>query len=388
MDDRPTVPLIELCDPKRGITYGIVKVGDYVEGGVPVIRGGDIRDDRIVFSDEKRVTEGVSHQHRRTILTGGEIVINLISEPGHSAIVPPEMAGFNVSRDVAVIALNDRANHSYLNWFLKSPVAVEWLTARLSGSVTQKINLGSLRDLPIRLPSRGDQDAIAEVLGALDDKVAANDHTVSTADELAEAQTLASLESGVEVLSEVAEVTMGSSPPGASYNETAEGVVFYQGVRDFGVRFPANRVWTTAPARLALPGDTLVSVRAPVGRTNLANERLCIGRGIAALRSRAGIPMTLFHQVRAAHSVWAPYEAEGTVFGSINKHQLESIPLPRIRIDRRDELETLLTALEDQISAALQESADLARVRDELLPLLMSGKVRVKDAEKVVEEVV
>ena len=99
----PITPLSELCDPERGITYGIVKVGDFVPGGVPIIRGGDIREGKIVFDDHKRVTEGVSNQFRRTILRGGEILLNLIAEPGHAAIVPSDLVGSNVSRDVAVI---------------------------------------------------------------------------------------------------------------------------------------------------------------------------------------------------------------------------------------------------------------------------------------------
>jgi type I restriction enzyme S subunit len=63
--------LSALCDPERGITYGIVKVGEYVPGGVPVIRGGDIRQGRIDVNQQKRVSQAVSDQFRRTILRGG-----------------------------------------------------------------------------------------------------------------------------------------------------------------------------------------------------------------------------------------------------------------------------------------------------------------------------
>ena len=132
-----SIPLGELCDGERGITYGIVKVGDFIPGGVPVVRGGDIRDGQIICDDSKRVTEEVSGQFRRTILRGGEIVLNLISDPGHSAIVPMALVGHNVSRDVAVIPLNSRANVRFVDFFLKSKMAVDWLTARLQGSVTQ-----------------------------------------------------------------------------------------------------------------------------------------------------------------------------------------------------------------------------------------------------------
>ncbi|MGD0272785.1 MAG: restriction endonuclease subunit S [Gaiellaceae bacterium] len=180
-------PLGELCDLDRGITYGIVKVGDFVVGGVPVIRGGDIRNGRIVFDHEKRVTEEVSQQFQRTILKGGEILINLIAEPGHTAIVPPELAGANVSRDVGVIPLVDTVDHRYVNYCLRSPAAVHWLTSRLQGSVTQKINLGTLRDLPIPTPDLTEQRAIAHILGTLDDKIELNRRMNETLEQVARA---------------------------------------------------------------------------------------------------------------------------------------------------------------------------------------------------------
>jgi len=178
---------------------------------------------------------------------------------------------------------------------------------------------------------------------------------------------------------------MGSSPPGSSYNEVGEGMVFYQGVRDFGVRSPSNRVWTTEPVRVAEAGDTLVSVRAPVGRTNVATETTCLGRGLAGLRSQR--PATVYHLLRSVPEVWAPYEAEGTVFGSINKAQLDGLSIPVIESTRADALEIRLAALDDRVASALNESMQLAATRDALLPLLMSGKVTVKHAESVVGEV-
>jgi type I restriction enzyme, S subunit len=180
-------PLGELCDSERGITYGIVKVGDFVPGGVPVVRGGDIRNGRIVFDNEKRVTEEVSRQFQRTILKGGEILINLIAEPGHTAVVPLELVGANVSRDVGVIPLNDTVDHRYVDYCLKSPMAVQWLTSRLQGSVTQKINLGTLRDLPIPTPPLEKQRAIAQILGTLDDKIELNRQKNQTLEAIAAA---------------------------------------------------------------------------------------------------------------------------------------------------------------------------------------------------------
>ncbi len=83
---------------------------------------------------------------------------------------------------------------------------------------------------------------------------------------------------------EIASITMGQSPPSSTYNFNNEGLPFFQGKADFGEVHPTPRVWCTAPNKIAEPGDILLSVRAPVGPTNIANDQCCIGRGLAAVR--------------------------------------------------------------------------------------------------------
>src|SRR5699024_3274797 len=132
--------------------------------------------------------------------------------------------------------------------------------------------------------------------------------------------------------------------------------------------------------RTANARDILVSVRAPVGRVNIAPQELTIGRGLAAVRSTTGQQMTLFHILKDAGAVWLPYEAVGTVFGSINRGQLHDLEVPTVDEDDQTQLERDVTALEDHITALLHENKLLAATRDALLPALMSGKLRVKAA--------
>ena len=84
-------------------------------------------------------------------------------------------------------------------------------------------------------------------------------------------------------------VEMGQSPPSEHYNRTGHGIPFSQGKADFGKRYPTARYWCTQPKKYAGPGDIMISVRAPVGPTNVASEPCCIGRGLAALRPHNGI---------------------------------------------------------------------------------------------------
>lgn len=179
---------------------------------------------------------------------------------------------------------------------------------------------------------------------------------------------------------------MGQSPPGGTYNESGNGVPFFQGTRDFGYRHPRRRVWCTAPTRIAQPHDALVSVRAPVGIVNVATEICAIGRGLAAARNLT-FPGALYQALTANPTVWYPYESEGTIFGSISKQQLAQIDVPWPEDNRAQELlEKVLAALDARLLAAEQESLVLAQLRDLLLPRLISGELRVRDAEALAED--
>ena len=120
-------------------------------------------------------------------------------------------------------------------------------------------------------------------------------------------------------------LTMGQSPPGSTYNEEEDGPPFYQGRKDFGFRYPARRVYCNAPTRFAKKGDTLVSVRAPVGDINMAGEKCCIGRGLAATRHKTGSRSYTYYAMQFLREDFALYEAEGTVFGAINKTGFQTL---------------------------------------------------------------
>ncbi len=138
-------------------------------------------------------------------------------------------------------------------------------------------------------------------------------------------------------LGEVAEVVAGQSPPGESYNETGTGIPFYQGKTEFGEMFiGAPTTWTTEPQRFAEAGDILISVRAPVGPVNLATQRMCIGRGLAAIKPAEGRLMAsyAFYFLRSQEK-HIKGDA-GAVFASINRGDIEKlqIPLPPLEVQK------------------------------------------------------
>jgi type I restriction enzyme, S subunit len=132
--------------------------------------------------------------------------------------------------------------------------------------------------------------------------------------------------SAAVMLSDVAELVMGQSPPSTSYNDAGDGLPFYQGKTDFGATYPTPRIYCREPKKLAEPGDILMSVRAPVGATNLCKSRSCIGRGIAAIRAN-GINRDFLYFYLKKIEPYIDSLGSGAIFKAINKSQLAELPV-------------------------------------------------------------
>lgn len=139
-------------------------------------------------------------------------------------------------------------------------------------------------------------------------------------------------------LEEIAEVIAGQSPSGDSYNETGDGLPLFQGKAEFGERHPVAKRWCSAPKKIAEAGDILISVRAPVGPTNVADVRCCIGRGLAAVRPNPRVALRDYvHWMLFQLEPVLVAKGQGSTFAAINQTDLKTleIPLPPIEEQRR-----------------------------------------------------
>ena len=182
-------------------------------------------------------------------------------------------------------------------------------------------------------------------------------------------------------LSDIADITMGQSPNGSSYNEDGNGAVFFQGRAEFGFRFPSVRLYTTEPKRMACANDTLMSVRAPVGDLNVAYTDCCIGRGLAAIHSKSNQQSFVLYTMFSLHKQLDVFNGEGTVFGSINRTSLTELPI-FIPSDREIvKFEAIVAPIDAAIRNNYGEICRLEKIRDALLPKLISGKLDVSAVE-------
>lgn len=183
------------------------------------------------------------------------------------------------------------------------------------------------------------------------------------------------------VLSDIADITMGQSPKGDTYNENGVGTVFFQGRGEFGFRFPTRRLFTTDPKRMAQSNDILMSVRAPVGDLNVAYEPCCIGRGLGAIRSKGSHQSFVLYTVFSLREKLDMFNGEGTVFGSINRDALNSMPIVIPSKEEMDRFEEIVTSMDATIRNNYEETCRLEVIRDSLLPRLMSGELDVSSLD-------
>lgn len=179
------------------------------------------------------------------------------------------------------------------------------------------------------------------------------------------------------IFADIANITMGQSPDGTSYNENGEGEIFYQGSTDFGFRFPSVRMYTTSPTRFAKQGDILMSVRAPVGAVNIANTDCCIGRGLSAINSKIESTTYIYYVVHYLKVRFDNLNSAGTTFGSITKDDLFNLPVVIPPSEIVQQFERFCNPIFDKQMEVGSEIESLVKQRDELLPLLINGQATV-----------
>ena len=146
-------------------------------------------------------------------------------------------------------------------------------------------------------------------------------------------------------LKDIAKITMGQSPDSSSYNNEKDGLPFFQGNADFGELYPNERFWCNAPKKVAMPGDILISVRAPIGALNYAKGKSCIGRGLAAITIENIVERNyIFHLLKARNN-YLNSMGTGSTFKAIGKNVLEEILIPQISREEQQKCVNMMDLL-------------------------------------------
>lgn len=166
------------------------------------------------------------------------------------------------------------------------------------------------------------------------------------------------------MLKDVCAIKMGQSPDSNSYNDTGEGVPFFQGNADFGERYPVTRKWCSVPTKMATQDDILISVRAPIGAMNYAKEDCCIGRGLAALTpDKSKVSSEFIFWLLKGKNAELNSKGTGSTFKAISRKVLEETKVPKISLEKQKEFSEILERIYGVIQARKEELQKL----DELI---------------------
>ena len=364
--------------------------------GVPFIKGKHISSGHVDFETCDFITE---EDHLKCIKRVkpqvNDVLFANIGSVGDVARVVDER-DFSI-KNVALFRPDPaKVDPTYFYYLVLSPTFRGVFLNVRSGAAQPFISLDAFRShrFPFN-PDKAQQHKVGIILSAYDDLIENNRRRMALLEEAARqlyrewfvrlrfpghehTRITNGVPEGLERkrLREMAYITMGQSPESTYYNEHGEGLPFHQGVTDFGDRFVSHRIYCNALNRIAEAGDILCSVRAPVGRLNVTLDRIVIGRGLSALRSKTANQSFLFQQLRA-HFFKEDLIGSGAIFASVTKKEFESQDLmdPPERLKRA--FEDVIVPCDEQLRVLHLQNEKLRAARNLLLPRLMSGGISV-----------
>ena len=385
--DYPNKPLPEVLSfivDNRGKTVPTDPNGKYT-----LIATNCIRNENLYPTHEKirTLNERTYREWFRAHPEPNDIIFVNKGTPGRVCLVPNPV-NFCIAQDMIALRANPKIiYYKYLFAVLRSSKIQNQIKSTTVGDVIPHFKKHQLKELNIPIPPMNIQKTIGDYYFMFCEKEECNKKINKNLQ--TQAQSIythmiideADESCGSGTLSDIATITMGQSPKGDTYNEDGIGTVFFQGRAEFGFRFPTRRLYTTDPKRMAQANDVLMSVRAPVGDLNVAYEDCCIGRGLGAIHSKDNHQSFVLYTMFALRDQLDVFNGEGTVFGSINRDALKSMPVSIPSREVVDKFENIVSPMDAEIRNNYVESCHLQAIRDSLLPRLMSGELDVSDID-------
>lgn len=364
-------------------------------GNVATLRTTDMSEDGRISYETMPLAELEESRFSNHFLRSGDLVISWSGRIGTTGIFEefsiPVIPGAFLIR----FRLKKSVSPLFYRYFFNSSQGRNLILSVARGAAQQNITSGNVLNLKIPLPPIEVQDKISHILSAYDDLIENNRRRIQLLEESARllykewfvhlrfpGHEHVAIHDGVpegwekKKLCDLADITMGQSPKSEYYNEDSIGLPFHQGVSNFGDRFPEHKVFCTLESRIAEPGDILFSVRAPVGRINLTQDKIVIGRGLAAIRSTIGHQNFFLYQLKN-YFFKEDMMGGGAIFAAITKKDLHNVEL----LTPSNSITKLFTEhvspIDQQIAVLHIATSQLKQARDLLLPRLMNGEIPV-----------
>ena len=381
------VKLRDISELKTGPFGTQLSASEYVSEGIPVINVKNIGYGSIIETGLDCVGANTLKRLSEHILKVGDIVFGRKGSVDRHCLIRKDQEGWMQGSDcIRVRILDDSVYPEFVSYYLLTNAVKMKINNSAVGSTMASLNTDILGDIDIHLPDYIEQKRIALILGTIDKKISKNnminDYLCSQIQLLfSYLFNLSSIPKSWTkgVLTDIANITMGQSPSGDSYNILGNGYPFYQGSTDFGAIFPTIRVYTNKPSRFASVFDTLLSVRAPVGSLNIAYENCCIGRGLASVHGKYNNNTFVRYLLKNNRWYFDNINNSGTTFGSITKNYLFDMPIVIPSSKLVATFEQKANLVEQQIYKNEQQTRELQNLHNWLLPMLMNGQATIEN---------
>ena len=379
---------------------GVYKSKDHHGSGVPIVNMGELFAFNRIGNQPMSLIRMSDAEMDKSGLMDGDLLFgrrSLVEEgAGKCSMVYKPAGPLTFESSIIRVRLNRAiADPEFFFNYFRSPIGRSRIRAIVGGAAVKGIRGSDLKLIKVHVPPIDEQIAIRQVVALYDDLITTNQRRIALLEDAARrlyrewfvhlrfpGHESVPVKDGVPEgwaklpLGDVAEITMGQSPESKYYNTDGDGLPFHQGVSDFGHRFVKHEAYTKQATRIAEAGDILCSVRAPVGRLNFTRDKIAIGRGLSAMRSRTGHQSLLFYQLDALF-VEEDMIGGGAIFASVGKKELFGQLILQPSTSIATTFNRLVSDLDLQIENLDSQNQELAKARDLLLPKLMSGQLDV-----------
>ncbi|MGV1048294.1 MAG: restriction endonuclease subunit S [Solirubrobacterales bacterium] len=383
-----------------------LRASDYTEFGVPVLNVRNLGYGVVREAHLEHVPDKVRERLATHLLEVGDIVFGRKGAVDRHVLIGPEQAGWMQGSDCIRLRLGLQSPvlPAFLSKLFLTNTHKQWMEAQCShGATMASLNQEIIRRIPVDIPSPETQARVIDVLSSLDGLTVINERRIEILENLArsiyrewfvhlrfpdqdDSEFVGSAAGSIPAnwsvppLASVAKITMGQSPRSEFYNEIGSGLPFHQGVTSFGSFIPTHSKYCTAKMRTAEPSDVLCSVRAPVGRLNVADRKLGIGRGLSAIRRNDEAQAFLLLQLRQGLGE-VDSIGGGTIYKAIGKSQLSDLPVVEPTPELVARFEAIARPMLELRVQATRLNRQLAIARDLLLPRLVTGQLDIADID-------
>jgi type I restriction enzyme, S subunit len=367
---------------------------EYVATGIPFLRSQNVRRGRIDLDSLKYIDQEFHRQLAKSQLQAGDLVIVRTGEPGAAAVIPDDLGPANCA-DLVIAQPRADIDVHFLCYAINE-TARGFIAAHTVGAVQQHFNVASAKDLILRVPALVEQQAVVAVLGALDDKIVANERIAATALQLTDTEfALAArgLEFGPETFGSVSTVS-GGGTPSTKIEEYWGGNIPWTTPTDVTALsapylFKTGRAITPSglencASQLYPANSIFMTSRATIGAFALPQMPAAVNQGfIVVLPHSENLRWWLLHEMRSRQEEMISL-ANGSTFLELSRKNFRAMPIRLPGDETVSSFAQVAEPLHRRAAQATAESRTLAALRDTLLPQLMSRKLLVMDAERIV----